>query len=116
MRTVLIFSNPLEDAETTLPLDEAAQLSRRLRLVELSAHFEEAKALTPIQDDTAPLLLEVLEVPMVATGLVKGGTVYLYTAINRKYDQEILPNVMEARERRRGGLHRDGQITVTLAR
>ena len=56
MRTVLIFSNPLEDAEATLPLDEAARLLRRHRLVKLSALLEEAKALTPIEDAKTPSL------------------------------------------------------------
>ena len=64
---LLVFSNPLEDAKATLPLNEAARLSRRYRPVKLSALLKEAKVLTPIEDAKAPLLLEVLEVAMAAT-------------------------------------------------
>ena len=61
VRTVLVFLNPLEDAEATLPLDEAARLSRRHRPVELPALLKEAKALTPIENVKTPSLLEVRE-------------------------------------------------------
>ena len=48
--------------------------------------------------------------------LLVGEAYYLHAATGRDYGQKILLNVMEARERRCGGPHRNGQITVTLAR
>ena len=68
--------NPLEDAEATLPLDEATQLSRRHQLVELPALLEKAKAPTPIEDaKVSSLRCATLEVAPVgrAAGAARGG-------------------------------------------